>query len=123
MVDGLVREEDTVLDEHGGAPQDEGREEVDVDGIPGAVQLPAGGRDGLGPNRAEKVLWCPLSCLEPSPGITAGDGHKVMEKLACSKIRKDRVVLCLGLLRDKGTPQKPLESPNLQHKEVCKART
>lgn len=96
---------------------------MDVDGIPGAVQLPAGGRDGLGPNRAEKVLWCPLPWLEPSPGITPGDGHKAMEKFSCSKTRKGRIVLCLGLLRDKGISQKPLESPNLQHKEICKPRT
>lgn len=69
------------------------------------------------------MLRCPLPWLEPSPGITAGDGHKATEKLPYSKIMKGRVVLCLGLLRDKRTSQKPLESPNLQHKEICKATT
>lgn len=101
MVDGLVGEEDAVLDEHGSAPQDEGGEEVDVDGIPGAVQLPAGGM-GCARAGAEMVLWCPLPWPEPSPGVTAGEGHKALEKFSCSKIRKDGAVLCWGLLRGKG---------------------
>lgn len=38
---GRSIEEDVVFDQHGHGPQDEGQEEVEVDVVPGAVQLPA----------------------------------------------------------------------------------
>ena len=49
VVEVLIGEEDPVLDEDGAGPQDEGGEQVDVDVVPGAVELPAGripGRHG-----------------------------------------------------------------------------
>lgn len=74
------------------------------------------GEMGWAQTGAEKVLWCLLPWLEPSAWITAADVHKALEKLFC------RVLLCLGLLRDKRTSQIPLESPNLQHREIYKTR-
>lgn len=44
VVNGLIREEDGILDEHGSPAKYEGCEEVDVDGVSGAMQLPTGER-------------------------------------------------------------------------------
>lgn len=41
MVQAFVREEDSVFDEDSAGSQDEGEEQVDVNVVPGAVELPA----------------------------------------------------------------------------------
>lgn len=61
--------------------------------------------------------------MSPSQGSLLVMVSKPLEKLSYTKIRKTRVVLCLELLKDKGTSQKALESPNLQHRNICKTRT
>ena len=46
-----------VLDQHRGGPQDEGQEQVQVDVVPGAAQLPGGGRGegGLGRGTGDEM--------------------------------------------------------------------
>lgn len=40
MVQVLIGKENTIFNEDGARPQDEGEEQVDVDVVPGAVKLP-----------------------------------------------------------------------------------
>lgn len=42
MIQVLVREEDSIFDEDGARSQDERGKQVDVDVVPGAVELPRG---------------------------------------------------------------------------------
>ena len=90
MVDGLIREEHGILDEHSGPAQYEGGEEVDVDGVPGAMQLPTGARDVLCPGRSRESRWAEklllrelLPQLDPSPGdhVLVVVKHKALKKV------------------------------------------
>lgn len=63
---------------------------MDVDGIPGAMKLPTGGRDVLCPGRSGESRWAEklllrelLPWLDPSPGdhVWVVVKHKALEKV------------------------------------------
>lgn len=57
MVQVLISKQDGVFDEDGTGSQDEGREQVDVDVVSGAVELSVGGGEGMSESKKITYLY------------------------------------------------------------------